>query len=71
MSAMRKKKSRPPTPIRSGVPFTMYFAEDLSEALAAVSKSRRVSKATLVRFAVERLLQDLESGQLQLPFGVS
>jgi hypothetical protein len=55
---------------RKGVPFTMYFSPEQAEALAAVCRTRRVSKATLVRYAVERLLDQIESGQLQLPFGV-
>ena len=55
---------------RRGVPFTMYFSPEQAEALAAVCRERRVSKSTLVRFAVERLLEQLENGQLHLPFGV-
>jgi len=56
--------------VRKGVPFTMYFSPEQSKALAAISRDRRISKSTLVRYAVERLLEQLESGQLQLPFGV-
>jgi len=55
---------------RSGVPFTMYFSTEQAQALALLSRDRRVSKSTLVRYAVERLLDDLASGQLDLPFGV-
>jgi len=56
--------------VRKGVPFTMYFSAEQAQALAAISRDRRVSKSTVVRFAVERLLEQLESGQLELPFGV-
>jgi hypothetical protein len=56
--------------VRKGVPFTMYFSTEQAKALATISRDRRVSKSTLVRFAVERLIQQLESGQLELPFGV-
>jgi hypothetical protein len=56
--------------VRKGVPFTMYFSAEQAQALAVISRDRRVSKSTVVRFAVERLLEQLESGQLQLPFGV-
>ena len=55
---------------RKGVPFTMYFSPEQAEALAVVSRDRRVSKSTVVRFAVERLLQQIKSGQLELPFGM-
>ena len=55
---------------RKGVPFTMYFSTEQAEALAMVSRDRRVSKSTIIRFAVERLLEQLASGQLKLPFGV-
>jgi len=55
---------------RSGVSFTMYFSTEQALALAALSRDRRVSKSTLVRYAVERLLEQLASGQLVLPFGV-
>lgn len=56
--------------VRKGVPFTMYFSPEQAEALAAISRNRRVSKSTVVRFAVERLLEQIQSGQLKLPFGV-
>jgi hypothetical protein len=55
---------------RSGKPLTVYFSEDLSRALKSASTERRVHKSELVRFAVERLLNDLASGQLELPLGL-
>ena len=55
---------------RKGVPFTVYFSPEQAKALAAISNNRRVSKATVVRYAVERLLAQIESGQLELPLGV-
>ena len=55
---------------RKGVPFTVYFSPEQANALAAISRDRRVSKANLVRFAVERLLEQIESGQIDLPLGV-
>jgi hypothetical protein len=55
---------------RRGVPFTVYLSTELSAALTATSKSRKVDKSTLVRTAIERLLADLESGQLNLPLGI-
>ena len=56
--------------VRKGVPFTMYFSSEQAAALAAISRDRRVSKSTVVRYAVERLLEQLKNGQLNLPFGV-
>jgi hypothetical protein len=55
---------------RKGVPFTMYFSPEQAEALTSISRDRRVSKSTIVRFAVEMLLQQLKNGQFDLPFGV-
>jgi hypothetical protein len=55
---------------RSGVPFTMYFSTEQAEALATLSRALRVSKSTLVRYALERLLEQVANGQLVVPFGV-
>jgi hypothetical protein len=55
---------------RSGKPFTVYLADDLSRALSAVSDKRKVDKSVIVRVAIERLLNDLETGQLELPLGI-
>jgi hypothetical protein len=56
--------------VRKGVPFTMYFSSEQAEALAAISRARRVSKSTVIRFAVERLIEQINNGQLDLPLGV-
>lgn len=55
---------------RNGKPYTVYLSEDLSRALAEASDKRRVDKSAIVRVAIERLLNDLENGQLQLPLGI-
>jgi hypothetical protein len=55
---------------RSGKPLTVYFSGELAESLNRVSSTRHVSKAALVRFAVERLLHQLQDGQLNLPLGI-
>ena len=60
----------PKPTMRNGKPLTVYFSGELSENLRRVSTTRHVSKAALVRFAVERLLHQLEAGQLNLPLGV-
>jgi hypothetical protein len=66
----RKLSTTIPTAKRTGKPFTVYLADDLSHALAEVSKKRMVHKSVIVRVAVERLLNDLETGQLELPLGI-
>jgi hypothetical protein len=55
---------------RSGKPLTIYLNDGLSVSLAATCEKRKVNKSDLVRVAVERLLNDLESGQLDLPLGI-
>lgn len=55
---------------RSGKPLTVYLNDDLSQALATTCERRKVHKSDIVRVAVERLLNDLESGQLELPLGI-
>jgi hypothetical protein len=56
--------------VRRGVPFTIYFSAEQARALAALSRERRVSKSTVLRFALERLFEQLKSGQLKFPFGM-
>ena len=58
-------------PARTGAPLTVYFPLDQAERLTQVSRDRRVSKANLVRLAVDRLLRQLEEGQLNLPLGIT
>jgi predicted DNA-binding protein len=48
----------------------VYLSDELSQALSAASEERRVGKSTIVRIAVERLLEQLENGQLKLPLGI-
>lgn len=55
---------------RRGEPFTVYFRKEQSSDLRAVSRQRQVSKAALVRFAVDQLLNQLRNGQLELPLGL-
>jgi hypothetical protein len=55
---------------RNGKPLTVYFNDDLSLALAVACEKRKVDKSVVVRVAVERLLNDLEAGQLTLPLGI-
>jgi predicted DNA-binding protein len=55
---------------RSGVPVTIYLDSDLNKRLNATSKERLVGKSSIVRLAIERLLTQLDSGQLDLPLGL-
>ena len=54
---------------RKGRPFTLYLSPELAHELDALSRSRRVAKADLIRVALDRLLLDLRGGQLRLPLG--
>jgi hypothetical protein len=65
-----KKDNATSKPKRSGVPFTLYLSDSQALALNHISDRRQVPKSTLVRFAVERLLIEIENGQLQLPIGL-
>ncbi len=55
---------------RKGKALLVYFPQEAAERLSSVAKERRVAKAELVRVAVRRLLNDLNSGQLELPLGL-
>lgn len=63
-------KANPKSGLRKGVPLTVYFSEDQTAKLNAVSAQRRVPKAELLRVAVDLLLDQLDGGQLQLPLGI-
>jgi hypothetical protein len=70
MPRATKRRQEIRRPKRTGVPLTVYLNPELSAALAAASDRRKVDKSTLVRTAIERLLAELESGQLDLPLGL-
>jgi len=68
---MSRARSKTPKPVRrKGRPFTLYLSPDLARELEALSRSRRVAKAEVVRVALDRLLLDLRNGQLTLPLGM-
>ncbi len=48
----------------------VYFPTEQAANLSTVARARRVPKAELIRVAVGRLLDDLNSGQLDLPLGL-
>ena len=55
---------------RKGKPFTLYLAPEQARQLEAMSRKRSIAKAVIVRFAVDRLLTEIGSGQLELPLGI-
>ena len=71
MATRKRGLVRPePTVKRNGKPLTVYLNDDLSQALTTTCEKRKVHKSDIVRVAVERLLNDLEAGQLELPLGI-
>ena len=69
MRSQRKPVPRK-EPRRKGTPFTLYLSTEQARQLEHLSRERRVAKAAVVRFAVERLLTELGNGQLELPLGI-
>jgi len=69
--AMRRaaKKSQPVVHVRGrqGQPQTIWFTDEQAEALESLSHNRKVTKTTLVRFAVDEMLKGFYTGQLKLP----
>ena len=48
----------------------VYLRHEQSDQLKAISRARHVSRAVVVRFAIDQLLKQLSSGQLELPLGL-
>ncbi len=55
---------------RKGRPLLVYFTKEQADRLNMACRERHVNKTTMVRFAVDRFLDQLSSGQLELPFGL-
>jgi hypothetical protein len=55
---------------RTGIPYTLYLSEDMTAALNALSSQRKVDKSAIVRTAIQRLLEAIANGQLDLPLGI-
>jgi hypothetical protein len=56
---------------RTGKPFTIYLSNQQFEQLQLVAKKRCVAKSVLVRFALDRFIDQLQNGQIELPLGLS
>jgi len=65
MSEKGTKKAK-----RKGAPLVVYFSEEQAERLNVIAKGRHVAKATVVRLALDRLLEELDRGQMHLPLGI-
>lgn len=48
----------------------VYYRARETGRLHALAKERRVPMSNIVRFALDRLFQDLDGGQLDLPLGL-
>jgi hypothetical protein len=63
-------KSKPRHKRRRGKPFMVYLTHEQSAQLKSIARDRHVSRAAVVRFAIDQLLKQLSSGQLELPLGL-
>jgi len=55
---------------RKGRPITLYLRQEQAIELDALSRSRHVAKAEVIRLALDRLLEEIRDGQMKLPLGV-
>ena len=55
---------------RSGVSYTLYLSDEMTASLNALSSQRKVDTSDIVRTAIQRLLDDIANGQLDLPLGI-
>jgi hypothetical protein len=55
---------------RTGKALNIYLPQAQAGRLHALAKERRVPMSNIVRFALDRLFQDLDGGQLELPLGL-
>lgn len=49
----------------------IYFPKEQAVKVRRLSAERHIPMANIVRFAVDRLLSDLNNGQLELPLGLA
>lgn len=49
---------------------TLYLRQEQALELDLLSRNRHVAKAEVIRFALDRLLEEMRGGQLNLPLGV-
>ena len=63
-------RKKPKLVNRKGRPITLYLRAEQAQELEAVSRNRHVPKSELIRLGLDRLLDDLRGGQMNLPLGV-
>ena len=56
---------------RTGKPHNFYLPPAQAGRLHTLSKERHVPMSNIVRFALDRLFQDLDGGQMDLPLGLN
>jgi hypothetical protein len=68
---MAERRQRRKTSKRKGKKAVLvYLPNEEADRLTTFARERRVTKTELVRLAVGRLINQLNSGQLELPLGV-
>jgi hypothetical protein len=69
---MRKsgQQQRVKKPGRTGKALNIYLPQSQAGRLHALAKERHIPMSNIVRFALDRLFQDLDGGQLDLPLGL-
>jgi len=55
---------------RTGKPLNIYLPPAQAGRLHALAKERHIAMSNIVRFALDRLFQELDGGQLNLPLGL-
>jgi hypothetical protein len=70
MANRSRKRKLARKEVRTGTPYTVYFSTEQAKGLQSIAQERHVAKATLVRYAVDQLLRQFTSGQLELPLGL-
>jgi len=71
MRSTIKPVQKPAKAKRAGIPLTVYLPENQAAHLSEICKERHVTKATIIRFAVDQLFVQLNKGQLELPLGLT
>jgi hypothetical protein len=70
MKQSLQKSGRRKAARRTGKPLNIYLPQVQAGRLHALAKERHIAMSNIVRFALDRLFQDLDGGQLDLPLGL-
>jgi hypothetical protein len=55
---------------RSGKPLNVYLPPKQASKLQELARARHVPMSHIVRFALDRLFDEMDGGQLDLPLGI-